>query len=501
MGSPSTAPRTRVPEVRIHKAIADAGLASRRRAEALVLAGRVAVNGRQAEVGQRVDPERDAITVDGRPLAAEPEAMYLALNKPAGVTSTVRDPHAEQTVVQLVPMALRRQAARLYPVGRLDRDSEGLLLITNDGEWAQRLLHPSYGVEREYAVGLREPLTADRAARLSAGIEMEEGVARLAGLRRQTRPEDRRLDELTDEGSGGLVWYRATLRQGWRRQLRRMFTAVGQPVARLVRIRIGTLWLEGPPGSSRALDGRESRRLAPRPPSAARGASGEGLVVSLDGPASSGKSSVGAGAASAVGYRFCDTGLLYRALTWLALERGVDPDDGPALAALEPELRLAEDADGRLTRVLVGGRDVTADVHNERVDREVSRVARCAEVRASLLPRQREIAQGGGIIMAGRDIGTVVLPDADLKLFLEVSHAERARRRAEDRGFPEGSEAAARLEEELRRRDGIDTTRTTAPLKVPDGARIIRSDGNTLEETVAAVADAVREAERGRGNR
>src|SRR5689334_21618010 len=151
------------------------------------------------------------------------------------------------------------------------------------------------------------------------------------------------------------------------------------------------------------------------------------LVIALDGPGSSGKSSVGAAAALRLGYRFCDTGLLYRALTWLALQRGLPLDDGPTLAASVEHVRLAPDEQGRLDRVLVDGADVTADVHSAAVDERVSEVARLPEVRAALLERQRRIAAGGGIIMAGRDIGTVVLPDADLKLYLDASVEERAR--------------------------------------------------------------------------
>jgi CMP/dCMP kinase len=226
-----------------------------------------------------------------------------------------------------------------------------------------------------------------------------------------------------------------------------------------------------------------------------RGAAPAGLVVSLDGPASSGKSSVGAAAARRLRYRFCDTGLLYRAVTWLALERGLDPDGGPALVPLVAEVTLAEDRGGRLTHVLVDGRDVTREVHQARVDRHVSEVARQAAVRKALRPRQREIAAPGRIIMAGRDIGTVILPDAGLKLYLDVSVEERARRRAHQRGVAEGTPAFARLLAELRARDDLDRGRAVAPLRVPDGALVIRSDGREFQHTVAAVVAAVRAAE------
>jgi len=225
------------------------------------------------------------------------------------------------------------------------------------------------------------------------------------------------------------------------------------------------------------------------------GAAPAGLVVSLDGPASSGKSSVGAAAARRLHYRFCDTGLLYRALTWLALERGAEPDDGPQLVPLAAEVMLTEDRDGRLTHVLVDGRDVTREVHQARVDRHVSEVARQPDVREALRPRQREIAAPGRIIMAGRDIGTVILPDAGLKLYLEVSVEERARRRAHQRRVAEGTPAYARLLAELRARDALDSGRAVAPLRMPAGAVVIRSDGREFQQTVAAVVAAVRAAE------
>jgi CMP/dCMP kinase len=218
------------------------------------------------------------------------------------------------------------------------------------------------------------------------------------------------------------------------------------------------------------------------------------LVVALDGPASSGKSSVGAAAAREVGFRFCDTGLLYRAITWLVLQRGIDRSDPAALVALVGEVELAADEQGRLARVLVDGEDVTGLVHAAEVDRAVSEVSRVGELRAALLERQRAIASGGRIIVAGRDIGTVVLPEASLKVFLDASAEERARRRAEERDLdPTGPEAAAVLAE-LRRRDDLDRNRPVAPLRPAPDAVHIRTDGNTFEQTVTAVVAAIRQA-------
>jgi len=249
--------------VRVQKALADAGVASRRAADALVTAGRVTVNGQPAVTGQRVDPTVDALAVDGHPVMPARRRTYLVMHKPAGVTSTVSDRYAERTVLDLVPDELRGNNTRLYPVGRLDKDSEGLILLTDDGDWAQHLLHPRYGVEREYAVGLRGgPLAMDEVKALTDGIDLDEGLARLVNLRQATRIEGSRL-ERGDESGPPLFWYRAVLTQGWKRQLRRMFAAIGAPVERLVRVRVGTLRLDDmAPGSVRQITAAERERLA-----------------------------------------------------------------------------------------------------------------------------------------------------------------------------------------------------------------------------------------------
>lgn len=224
-------------------------------------------------------------------------------------------------------------------------------------------------------------------------------------------------------------------------------------------------------------------------PSAAR------LVVALDGPGSSGKSTVGAEAARRLGYRFCDTGLLYRAVTWLALERGVAAEAVADVVPLAAEVHLIADTRGRLRHVEIEGRDVTSEVRGPAVDRAVSDYSKVPELRAPLMSRQRAIASEGGIIMAGRDIGTVILPDADLKIYLAASAEERARRRATQRRLaPDGPEAA-RILDDLRRRDAIDSGRESAPLRTANDAVIIRTDGNTFNETIAAVVGAIRNAE------
>ena len=251
-----------MPSERLQKVLAAAGVASRRGAESMITAGRVTVDGRVASLGMQADPERSVIAVDGRVIGAAAAHAYLLLHKPPGVTSTTRDRHATTTVLELVPTALVPDGARLYPVGRLDQDSEGLLLLTNDGDWADRVLHPRQGVEREYALGLDRPLERDQVDALRAGVRLDEGLATLGGPRPMTAVEVQRLTDLVRPTPPDLVWYRATLTQGWKRQLRRMFGAVEAPVQRLVRVRIGPVRIDGlRSGAVRPLKAPEVRGL------------------------------------------------------------------------------------------------------------------------------------------------------------------------------------------------------------------------------------------------
>ncbi len=246
---------------RLQKVIAAAGIASRREAERLIADGRVTVDGRVATVGESVEPGSAVIAVNGRPIGEASTLVHLVVHKPPGVTSTTRDRHAERTVLDLIPRAFLG-AMRLYPVGRLDQDSEGLIILTNDGAWADRVLHPRFGVEREYAIGLAAELNQEQGEALTAGIRLDEGLATLGHLRPMTGIETRRLVAILDPAPPRLVWYRATLAQGWKRQLRRMFAAVGAPVDRLVRVRIGTLRIdELRTGAVRPLSAAEVRSL------------------------------------------------------------------------------------------------------------------------------------------------------------------------------------------------------------------------------------------------
>jgi len=251
---------------RLQKVLAAAGVASRRASETLIAAGRVTVDGKVATLGTQVDPERAVIAVDGRVIGAAGAHVYLLLHKPMGVTSTSADRHAETTVLDLLPTALVPEGTRLYPVGRLDQDSEGMLLLTNDGAWSERVLHPRFGVEREYAIGLAAPLDGEQARALQAGIALDEGTAHLTNLRLMTSVETEKLVALLQPAPGPLTWYRATLAQGWKRQLRRMFGAVGAPIDRLVRVRIGPV----------RIDGLRSRAVRPLKAPEVRGLAGGG---------------------------------------------------------------------------------------------------------------------------------------------------------------------------------------------------------------------------------
>lgn len=265
-----------MPIERVQKIIAASGVASRRQAEVLIANGRVTVDGKVVTTGAQADRDRAIVAVDGRVIGATTQRTYLLLHKPAGVTSTVRDRHAAQTVLDFLPTALVPEGARLYPVGRLDQDSEGLLILTNDGDWSERVLHPRYGVEREYAIGLRGRLGGEQVDALKAGIALDEGLATLGGLRSMTETEVRLLTDLLLPQPPELTWYRATLAQGWKRQLRRMFGAVGAPIERLVRVRIGPVRIDGlATGRVRSLKAPEVRglgsgggssRARPKPP-------------------------------------------------------------------------------------------------------------------------------------------------------------------------------------------------------------------------------------------
>ncbi len=233
-------------EVRLQKLIASTGLSSRRKAEMLIAAGRVTVNGKAVtERGTKVDPERDHVKVDGKHLTSAQPFVYLMLNKPKNVMSTLDDPGGRTTVKDF----LRGVSVRVFPVGRLDFDSEGLMLLTNNGGLAQALLHPRYHVPKTYLIKVKGILTDEEIARLERGIRLEDGMTGPAFVKKVKKAEQN-------------SWLELTIREGRKHQVKRMLEAVEHPVIKLTRIRMGPLSLgDLPAGEFRFLTDREANAL------------------------------------------------------------------------------------------------------------------------------------------------------------------------------------------------------------------------------------------------
>jgi pseudouridine synthase len=211
---------------RLNKYLGRSGVASRRQADEIIAEGRVTVNGVRVTLpGSKVDEQTDRVELDGKRVLPVSGYLYVMLHKPRGYVSTVRDPHAPRSALDLV-----RVKRRLYPVGRLDKDSEGLLLLTDDGELTLRLTHPRYEHEKEYRLLVRGTPGADNLDRLRQGVLLEDGLTAPATV-------------LVEREEIQETWVRVTLHEGRKRQLRRMFEAIGHPVLKLIRVRVGTLQL------------------------------------------------------------------------------------------------------------------------------------------------------------------------------------------------------------------------------------------------------------------
>ena len=233
-----------MPVERLQRSLARAGFGSRRACEEVITAGRVEINGRVATLGDRLDPTVDEVRVDGSKVNVDPELRTFALHKPRGVTTTMRDPHAERDLTGFLP-----KGVHVFPVGRLDRDTEGLLLLTNDGSLAHRLTHPRYAIEKEYLAEVGRPPSQRQLARLRRGVELDDGTARA-------------VDARSAGGAGGRGGVRLVMIEGRKREVRRMLDAVELPVRRLVRVRVGPIRLEKlGPGEVRELGPEDVRAL------------------------------------------------------------------------------------------------------------------------------------------------------------------------------------------------------------------------------------------------
>jgi 23S rRNA pseudouridine2605 synthase len=225
---------------RVQRSLARAGYGSRRASEDLIREGRVTINGRVASLGDRVDPQTDVVEVDGARVVTDPDARTFALHKPAGVVSSLKDPQGRPDLTAYLPTD-----TRVVPVGRLDRDTEGLLLLTGDGELANRLMHPRFGVEKEYLAEVDGAPTSKQLAELRRGVELEDGTA---------KPRSARVVDAAGERAA----IRLVLAEGRKREVRRILQAVGLPVRRLVRVRVGPVRLGTlPAGELREIGGEE----------------------------------------------------------------------------------------------------------------------------------------------------------------------------------------------------------------------------------------------------
>jgi 23S rRNA pseudouridine2605 synthase len=212
---------------RLQKIIAAAGIVSRRNAEKLITEGRVSVNGIVVkEMGVKADAQKDVIRVDGKTISVEKTLLYIALHKPAGFVTTMNDPQQRSTVVDLISDV----SERVYPVGRLDYDSEGLLLLTNDGDFAQKMQHPRFQMPKVYRVKIQGRLSKEELKQMGKGIKLEDGIF---------KPENLQIEKFNDKS----CWLRLTLREGKNRIIRRGFEATGHRVARLIRESLGDLSL------------------------------------------------------------------------------------------------------------------------------------------------------------------------------------------------------------------------------------------------------------------
>jgi cytidylate kinase len=507
-------------EMRIARALSLLGYCSRREAERLIAQRRVSVDGRVVESpATLVDPSRQEVRVDRKEIErSSTKRVYLAVHKPAGVTSTLRDPHAERTIAELAP-----GMGRLYPVGRLDKDSEGLILLTNDGDFANRVAHPRYGVTREYLAQVDALPGPEALRRLRHGVMLDGRRATPSLVEAAPRGQMPTSPGSRSRGD----WVRIVLREGRNREVRRILAVVGCTVLRLVRTRVGPVRLSGlRPGQYRPLKPREIETLmrwserAHTPeqileedivwlddgpltdvdvPTTLAEAGSEPvlgrrdhLVVAIDGPAAAGKTTVGKALAQDLGAVFLDTGVLYRVLTLEALERGIDVTDGARLADLAEHLDVRIGDEGKAPwsgePILVGERDVTEQIRSDTVNGSVSLVAAHPEVRNALVSAQRRAAKAPAAVVVGRDIGTVIFPDADVKIFLDASPEERGRRRAQELS---AEARQAEVQAQIAERDEIDRNRAVAPLEPAPDAWHIDTDGLGVHEVADLVRDIV----------
>ncbi len=509
-----------MPEERLQKLLAHAGVASRRASEEMIKAGRVTVDGQVVRtLGVKVDPEKSEVQVDGKRIQFE-RLRYIVLHKPFGVLSGP-DPKAGYPSWEEVV----KVPERLYAVGRLDHDSEGLLLLTNDGDLALHLSHPRYEHPKTYLVQVEGVPNARKLRRLQHGVMLDDGPTLPAHVSLLKEPPPalvlrHRLAPSSVDGNKGRVserqqrpmprvsWLKITLREGRKRQVRRMLSLLGHPALRVIRVGLGPLSLgELRPGAWRDLTVGEVRSLREaaypsettpvKETPAKEEAQGTSLselgpsTIAIDGPSASGKSTIGGLLAKHLGYLYFDTGVMYRAVAAVALARGISPHDEQAVTDMAETLQIDVLSptvdDGRDMTVLADGQDVSWDIRRMEVEKAVSPVSAYAGVREAMRLAQRRIGEAGRIVMVGRDIGTVVLPDADLKIYLDATLPERAHRRFLEREARAESVDFEQVLRDVRRRDEYDSNRQHAPLTAAPDAIVIDTTGLDVSQVMERV--------------
>jgi 23S rRNA pseudouridine2605 synthase len=425
---------------------------------------RVTVDGVLAHLGQKVDVATAHVEVDGIPLPLRPGLVYYLLYKPAGVVSTASDPRGRPTVVDLVP-----ETPRVVPVGRLDMDSEGLLLLSNDGDFINRVTHPSYGVTKTYLARVSGSPGPKALSRLLGGVPLDDGEAVA-------------LDAKLIDAVGGESLVEVVMGEGRNREVRRLMTAIGHPVVSLVRTAIGSVrdqHLE--PGSWRHLTLAEVRSLFGHGEAPSRTAPD---VIAIDGPGGVGKTTTARALAAVTARAHLDTGAMYRAATLAVLQAGVDTADAFGVIAVVAGADIAYENG----RAFLDGVDVTKEIRSAAVDAAVSAVSAVPEVRTRLVELQRSwVESHGAAVVEGRDIGTVVFAETAHKLFLTADPQVRADRRSGDTEGRLPAEIAA----DLKRRDEYDSSREVSPLRPAADASVIDTTDLEPREVVAAALAAI----------
>ncbi len=447
--------------MRLNKYLASCGVASRRNSEKLICSGRVSVNGRLVtDLSTRVDEVEDEVKVDGELVKPTTKKLYVLLHKPKGYVTTVTDPYNRPTVMDLVKIDVR-----LYPVGRLDVDTEGALLLTNDGELTHRLLHPKYKIKKRYVVQVQRPVAENDINKLEHGIVLEDGV---------TAPCEIAYHKNSDAGNVVEI----VLHEGRKRQIKRMFSALGYEVEELRRIAFGPLILDDlPAGKWRYLKEEETEKLR----------ADKGMVIAIDGVAASGKSTTAKRVARALRYLYLDSGALYRAVTLEVVQKEIDPRDRERVASLAADVDIQLIQDGERTKVLLNGVDVSEKIRSTEVTQNIGPVAANQGVREAMVRKQRTFAERGSVVADGRDIGTVVFPNADLKFFFTASLEERAKRRARELDAMRIKTSQRQLKGQLKKRDEDDSSRQYGPLAKAEDAIEVDTSFLTIDEQVAIV--------------